>query len=147
LVTKDAQLMKKGTMRPKRVRECTESALHPRALVINRSQMSHKNRPNGYPKQQKWQQKPIKVFVEGPYSRPLIVILSGVAKLCEMSPQYQSNRIIKWHPSVAKMVPIVNPSADGRNILEITNSYLSRGGQLVPSVTPKPSKSHPLSPI
>ena len=147
MVTKDAQLMKKGTMRPKRIRECTESALHPRALVISRSQMSHKTRPNGYPKQQKWQQKPIKVFVEGPYSRPLIVILSGVAKLCQASPQYQSNDAIKWHPSVAKMARNVNQSGHGRHILEIANSYLSRGAQLVPSVTPKPSKCHPLSPI
>ena len=147
MLPKDAQLMKKGTIRPKRVHECTESALHPRGLVIKRSQMSHNKCPDGYPKQHKWQQEPIKVCVEGQSSRPLIVILSGVAKLCQASPQYQSNGAIKWHPSVAKMAPNVNQSGHGRHILEITNSYLSRGGQLVPSVTPKPSKCHPLSPI
>ena len=134
-------------MRPKRVRECTESALHLRASLIKRSQMSHKKSPKGYRKQPKWQHKPSKVFVAGPYSRSLIVSLSGVAKLCQGSPKYQSNATIKWHPSDAKMVPNVNPNAHGRNILESANSYLSRGGQLVPSVTPKPSKCHAVAPI
>ena len=107
-----------------------------------RSQMSHNKCPNGYPKQQKWQQEPSKVCVEGQSSRPLIVILSGVAKLCQASPQYQSNGAIKWHPSVAKMAPNVNQSGHGRHILEITNSY-----QGWPACAKRHPKTIQMSPI